>query len=128
MGAQALVESTVFENSKACVVSEAEVDGYAVVKDVVTNSGYIDAPKGTLNSVPYSYSVLGSGNVKSAVIGKAGATLTFNGSPSNPPTDPPPGGDCSPLFGQCGGSGWSGPKCCSQGSCKVSNEWYSQCL
>lgn len=78
MGAQALVESTVFENgSKACVVSEAEVDGYAVVRDVVTNGGTIDAPQGTLTSVPYSYSVVGSGKVKSTVVGKAGATLTF---------------------------------------------------
>ncbi|KAI9170779.1 putative Carbohydrate Esterase Family 3 [Paramyrothecium foliicola] len=35
---------------------------------------------------------------------------------------------CASLYGQCGGSGWAGPKCCSQGACKVSNQWYSQCL
>jgi O-glycosyl hydrolase len=38
------------------------------------------------------------------------------------------GGACSTMYGQCGGIGWTGPKCCSQGSCKVSNEYYSQCL
>lgn len=48
------------------------------------------------------------------------------GSNPDPPTDPDP--TCAPLYGQCGGSGWTGPKCCSQGTCKVSNEWYSQCL
>ncbi|KAL2152762.1 hypothetical protein VTH82DRAFT_5947 [Thermothelomyces myriococcoides] len=37
-------------------------------------------------------------------------------------------GNCSPLYGQCGGQGWTGPTCCSQGTCRVSNEWYSQCL
>ena len=36
-------------------------------------------------------------------------------------------GPCSPLYGQCGGNGWTGPTCCSQGTCRASNEWYSQC-
>ncbi|KAI9150026.1 putative Carbohydrate Esterase Family 3 [Paramyrothecium foliicola] len=41
---------------------------------------------------------------------------------------PQPTGTCAALYGQCGGSGWPGPKCCTQGTCKASNEWYSQCL
>jgi hypothetical protein len=45
-----------------------------------------------------------------------------------PPTSTSGGGNCSPLWGQCGGSGWTGPKCCSSGTCTVSNEWYSQCV
>ncbi|CAG8197201.1 unnamed protein product [Penicillium olsonii] len=32
------------------------------------------------------------------------------------------------LYGQCGGSGWTGATTCTSGSCKVFNEWYSQCL
>ncbi|ETS04541.1 beta-mannase, partial [Trichoderma reesei RUT C-30] len=43
-------------------------------------------------------------------------------------TPPPPGGSCSPLYGQCGGSGYTGPTCCAQGTCIYSNYWYSQCL
>lgn len=35
---------------------------------------------------------------------------------------------CSNLYGQCGGTGWSGPTCCSSGSCTYSNAYYSQCL
>ncbi|KDQ16044.1 carbohydrate-binding module family 1 protein [Botryobasidium botryosum FD-172 SS1] len=32
-------------------------------------------------------------------------------------------------YGQCGGIGWTGPTACASGStCKVSNEYYSQCL
>ncbi|CAE6478244.1 unnamed protein product [Rhizoctonia solani] len=32
-------------------------------------------------------------------------------------------------YGQCGGRGYSGPTQCASGSsCKVNNEWYSQCL
>ncbi|KAF9064881.1 putative alpha-L-arabinofuranosidase precursor [Rhodocollybia butyracea] len=34
----------------------------------------------------------------------------------------------SPLFGQCGGIGWTGPTTCAQGVCTVSNAYYSQCL
>jgi hypothetical protein len=37
-------------------------------------------------------------------------------------------GQCASLYGQCGGSTFTGPKCCSQGTCKFSNDWYSQCL
>ncbi|KAK5654248.1 hypothetical protein OQA88_7423 [Cercophora sp. LCS_1] len=57
------------------------------------------------------------------------------GTPANPTTTQAPaptggngGGNCAALWGQCGGQGWSGPTCCSQGTCRASNQWYSQCL
>ncbi|KAJ7138469.1 CEL4a mannanase [Mycena crocata] len=35
----------------------------------------------------------------------------------------------SPIFGQCGGQGWTGPTTCATGSaCVFSNPFYSQCL
>ncbi|KAF8180388.1 glycoside hydrolase family 5 protein, cellulose binding module 1 [Pholiota molesta] len=35
----------------------------------------------------------------------------------------------SPIYGQCGGIGWSGATACASGSgCVVSNPYYSQCL
>ncbi|PNH31107.1 hypothetical protein VD0002_g7570 [Verticillium dahliae] len=48
--------------------------------------------------------------------------------PGVPPTVPPPGGSCAGLWGQCGGQGWNGAKCCSQGTCRAQNQWYSQCV
>ncbi|KXN90624.1 Mannan endo-1,4-beta-mannosidase F [Leucoagaricus sp. SymC.cos] len=34
-----------------------------------------------------------------------------------------------PVWGQCGGNGWTGETGCASGStCVVQNEWYSQCL
>jgi len=44
--------------------------------------------------------------------------------------DPAPtgGGGCAAMWGQCGGQGWNGATCCSSGTCKASNQWYSQCL
>lgn len=32
------------------------------------------------------------------------------------------------LYGQCGGQGWTGPTTCASGTCKASNQFYSQCL
>ncbi|KFZ12667.1 hypothetical protein V502_06982 [Pseudogymnoascus sp. VKM F-4520 (FW-2644)] len=61
-------------------------------------------------------------------VGSAGSGTT----PTNPPTQSTtPGtgtGTCSALYGQCGGQGFTGATCCSSGTCKVSNQWYSQCL
>ncbi|KAJ5779838.1 hypothetical protein N7457_007558 [Penicillium paradoxum] len=33
-----------------------------------------------------------------------------------------------PLYGQCGGLGWTGGSTCASGTCKYVNDWYSQCL
>lgn len=44
------------------------------------------------------------------------------------PTAGPPSGSCAAMWAQCGGQGWTGPTCCSQGTCRASNEWYSQCV
>ncbi|KAF3939309.1 Endoglucanase-4 [Dactylella cylindrospora] len=38
------------------------------------------------------------------------------------------GGTGSPLYGQCGGIGWTGPSTCAQGTCSVINAYYSQCV
>ncbi|KAI9170663.1 polysaccharide lyase family 1 protein [Paramyrothecium foliicola] len=51
---------------------------------------------------------------------KAPATSTTTTSAGN-------GGNCAAMWGQCGGDGFSGPKCCAQGACKVLNQWYHQC-
>ena len=76
MGAQALVESSVFKGVERAVLSiDSKEVGYAVTKDLILNGAISDAPKGTLDSVPYSYTLLGSANVEAAVVGKAGNTL-----------------------------------------------------
>ncbi|CAI9632479.1 unnamed protein product [Alternaria burnsii] len=82
MGAQALVQSTVFENSgKKMVYTESSAeDGFAVVEDVLFGGQSANtAPLGKLNaqSFPYKYELLGSANVKAAVTKEAGQTLSF---------------------------------------------------
>ncbi|KAL5348599.1 hypothetical protein ACLOAV_006016 [Pseudogymnoascus australis] len=73
-----------------------------------------------------------------AISGNASLNICAKNSPGTPAqtsSTPQPtsgggdgGGGCSALYGQCGGNGYTGPKSCCSGSCKVSNEWYSQCL
>lgn len=63
--------------------------------------------------------------------GAGGGTDTPTPTSSVPPsTSSPasPGGNCAPMWGQCAGQGWTGPACCSQGTCQAANQWYSQCL
>ncbi|KAF3913102.1 hypothetical protein AA313_de0201179 [Arthrobotrys entomopaga] len=73
--------------------------------------------------------------VKGKLNGSTGNPTTTTPRGSQPttarqPTTTPsnPGQGCSGMWGQCGGIGWTGPSCCSAGSCKVNNAYYSQCL
>ena len=78
MGAQALVESNVFVGIKDALTSRfSKEDGYAVEDDNDFGESENSAAKGTLTSVPYEYELLGSENVKAAVVGVAGNTLTL---------------------------------------------------
>ncbi|CAI7594499.1 unnamed protein product [Penicillium glandicola] len=74
-GAQLLVESNVWSGGKKALYSTDS--GYAVTNDNDFGDATHTATVGTLKSVPYSYTLLGSANVKAAVYGTAGQTLTF---------------------------------------------------
>ncbi|PPQ97202.1 hypothetical protein CVT26_000712 [Gymnopilus dilepis] len=72
----------------------------------------------------------------SPVTTPTGPTTTPTGSPtsgrstSTPTTTPsstPTTGGTVPLYGQCGGTGYTGPTVCAQGICHVLNPYYSQC-
>lgn len=61
-----------------------------------------------------------------AGIGKLSAGTAS--SPPTPPSQPPLSNGAAPLWGQCGGQGWTGPTTCAKGTCQKQNGWYSQCL
>jgi pectate lyase len=82
MNAQALIQSSVFENvGKKAIFSESSDEvGYVVAIDVVLGGeSQNTAPLGklTASSFPYSYSLLGSGKVASQVPSQAGQNLSF---------------------------------------------------
>ncbi|CAI6097429.1 unnamed protein product [Clonostachys chloroleuca] len=67
-------------------------------------------------------STYGSGTTNPGTTTTARATSTTTSGSSQPT-------GTSPIYGQCGGSGWSGPTSCASGSCcTFNNAWYSQCL
>ena len=51
--------------------------GYAVSRDNDFGGESNEALAGSISSVPYSYTLLGSSKVRAAVVGTAGATLSF---------------------------------------------------
>ena len=71
-------------------------------------------------SIPsfYTYTQMRSTSVFGILIALAGThQLTFAGECSNAP------------FDRCGGKGWEGSECCTEGyECKVQNTYYSQCV
>ncbi|KAK0102750.1 hypothetical protein ONS95_006347 [Cadophora gregata] len=76
LGAQVLVQSNVWAGTVSKPLYSTD-DGYAVESGNDFGGKSNTALAGTLKSVPYSYSLLRSGSVKSAVVGSAGATLSF---------------------------------------------------
>ncbi|KAL5336542.1 pectate lyase A [Aspergillus crustosus] len=75
LGAQLLVESNVWVDSKKALYSTDE--GYAVERNNDFGDAKVDVPEGTLTSVDYEYEALGPENVQAAVVGTAGQTLLF---------------------------------------------------
>jgi len=67
--------------------------------------------------------VPGGGSVTTPIgSGPTGSTTTSGGG-----SQPTGGGGSVPLYGQCGGIGWTGGTVCAQGTCKKLNDFYSQC-
>lgn len=84
MGASVLIESTTFDSasSNPIVSRDSSTEGTANINDVV-GADLSAVSEGSFTSVPYSYDLLGSGNV-AAVTRTAGQTLTFDGAASTP--------------------------------------------
>ncbi|KXX73246.1 Pectate lyase A, partial [Madurella mycetomatis] len=82
MGAELLIESSVFEESGRAVFSENSTEiGYATIRDVMFGDSSSSAPAGnmTSNSVPYPYDwyVWETDQVRASVVSQAGQKLEF---------------------------------------------------
>lgn len=141
----------IWENQR---VNEPSIEGtstfnqYISIRDSCTSAGTVTVENhfqawaalgmdlGTLN-----YQVIaveswdGAGSASQSVTntgssGTGGSSTTTTTAPKTSTTSSggSGSGSCSALYGQCGGIGWSGPTCCSSGSCEEQNSYYSQCL
>ena len=68
-----------------------------------------------------------SGGGSQPAPGSGAEEVPETGGGSTPPSNGGGSGSVG-MWGQCGGTGYTGPTTCSKGSCKVLNPWYSQCL
>ncbi|KAF4978318.1 hypothetical protein FZEAL_5291 [Fusarium zealandicum] len=78
MGANVLVESTTFEDTKTALTSvDSKTTGKITTKDVSLGGAASNAPTGSMSSkdIPYKYTLVGSSKAKSTVWGVAGNTL-----------------------------------------------------
>lgn len=77
--AQLLIESSVWEDcpKKGIFTNDSNGAGYAVTNDIDLGGSSNLAPVGTLTSVPYDYTLLGSANTKASVMANAGRVLSF---------------------------------------------------
>ncbi|KAI7773166.1 hypothetical protein LA080_011721 [Diaporthe eres] len=81
---------------------------------------------GSSSSVSSSSTSRVSTSTRSSTVTTSTRTSTTT---SSSPTTSAPGTNCQAKYAQCGGTGWTGSTCCASGStCKVSNQYYSQCL
>ncbi|KAJ3054538.1 hypothetical protein HK097_001567 [Rhizophlyctis rosea] len=71
----------------------------------------------TVNGPAVTVTVTAGGNQQTTTQQPPRTTTTTNGTTQG-----------AALYGQCGGQGWTGPTTCRQGTCRVSNQYYSQCL
>jgi hypothetical protein len=55
-------------------------------------------------------------------------TLATTTKPTSTTTSSGSTGTGAPLYGQCGGYGWTGPTTCAQGVCTAYSTLYAQCL
>lgn len=55
-------------------------------------------------------------------------TLATTTKPTSTTTSSGSTGTGAPLYGQCGGYGWTGPTTCTQGVCTAYSAYYAQCL
>ncbi|KAJ8455031.1 hypothetical protein ONZ45_g19077 [Pleurotus djamor] len=74
-GAQLLVENNVWTGTKKPLYATDQ--GFAVARGNDFGGADNTAPVGTFTSPPYSYSLIATGSVRSAVVGTAGATISF---------------------------------------------------
>lgn len=86
----------------------------------------VSLPARSVVTVKLTGSGSGSGSSSSTVVTSSVTSRTSTTS-AVVTTTTSVGGSCASLYGQCGGTGWTGATCCSSGTCTYANTYYSQC-
>ncbi|CAH0017087.1 unnamed protein product [Clonostachys rhizophaga] len=123
----------------------SDFSGLKIASAVAASKAQTDVPKNagfgklsdSSSTSPTTSSPSSSSPAKAASTSKSTATSkpTSTSTTSAKPTSEAATGDDSEsdlgtvgIYGQCGGSGYSGSTTCAEGSCVKYNDWYSQCV
>ncbi|CAA7258583.1 unnamed protein product [Cyclocybe aegerita] len=135
---QRAIDACTDSSGQSCPVLTGQTD--AQINACTQQPRVAEAYEGWLPALP-GCNPIQPGPARATMASDCGAPTTWIGSdpaaapPSPattavpPPTTPAPGAALQTHYGQCGGSGYTGPTTCqSPYTCQFSNDWYSQCL
>ncbi|KAJ3379896.1 Endo-1,4-beta-xylanase, putative, xyn5A [Entophlyctis sp. JEL0112] len=115
-----------FSSVTVSAVSSAQQSVFTVPTTSSGNSVTFTLPDSSVVAVVFTTSGSSGGNPTTTT---AGAVKTTTAAKTTAAATTAAGGaTCSAKYGQCGGSGWTGPTCCTASTCTFSNAYYSQCL
>ncbi|KAI8607107.1 concanavalin A-like lectin/glucanase domain-containing protein [Chytriomyces sp. MP71] len=82
----------------------------------------------TFNGNPVTASSAASQKTTTAAASSTAPTVVTSVKTSSAAVTTSAQSGCAAVYGQCGGKGWMGPTCCTDSTCTVNGEYYSQCL
>lgn len=113
-----------FPSSVAQSSSVATVTSSAIVPGGTSGSSSSSSVKSTTATTTTTSKV--TSTTTSSVKSTTAATTTTTSKVTTTAATTAAGGQT--LYGQCGGSGWTGATSCASGTCSTYNSWYAQCL
>lgn len=112
--------------------------GYATGSPAPVSSGAVSAPvssaassaAATSSEAPAAGTPASSAAPTASGASRSAPASASASAPAATPTSGSGGasGDSVPLYGRCGGQGYTGPTQCAAGKCVKMNDWYSQCV
>lgn len=120
----AFPSSVAQSSSVATVTSSAIVAGGS--SSSATSAASSSSVKSTSATTTSGVASTTSSSVKSTTTTSKTTTTTTSSAAQTTAATSATGGQT--LYGQCGGSGWSGPTSCASGACSTYNAYYAQCL
>lgn len=124
-------QSTDYQNTVAACVANAKCVGVTIWDYTDKYSWVPSTFSGQGDACPWDANLVKKpayAGILAALGGTASTTSTATTFATTTTTASSGGTTGVPLYGQCGGSGWTGGTTCASGICKYASEWYWQCV
>jgi len=122
--AAAIATTSSSASTSIAVAADAVTSSAAAATSAVTASTFVTKVASSSKSCGHPSSSTASATVPAGVTFAASAS----GSASTGTSSSSSSSGSVALYGQCGGSNWTGATTCAAGTCTVQNDFYSQCV